>query len=150
MAKLGLVTAGFDAGEGVVVAVAIGCSLLTLVSMTKIWLSAFWGESATARIRTVEPGHAATAAEATGGGRDDCGSGPDHHFAVDWPAPMTLATVALVAVGLTVALAAGPLYGLCERAAGDLVMPTPSIRPWCVIDEGAVSSTGSRCSSCSW
>ena len=46
VAKLGLVTAGFDAGEGVVVAIAIACSLLTLVSMTKIWLSAFWGAPA--------------------------------------------------------------------------------------------------------
>ena len=37
---------------------------------------------------------------------------------------MTLATVALVSVGLAVALWAGPLYGLCERAAADLVTPT--------------------------
>ncbi len=35
VAKLGLVTAGFDAGEGLVVAIAIACSLLTLVSMTQ-------------------------------------------------------------------------------------------------------------------
>ncbi len=39
---------------------------------------------------------------------------------------MTFATVALVSVGLAVALWAGPLYGLCERAAADLVAPGTS------------------------
>ena len=46
VAKFGMVTAGFDAGHGVVVAIALACSLLTLVSMSKIWMSAFWGEPA--------------------------------------------------------------------------------------------------------
>ena len=34
-----------------------------------------------------------------------------------WPALMIMGTLGLVAVGLAVALFAGPLYALCERAA---------------------------------
>jgi hypothetical protein len=34
---------------------------------------------------------------------------------------MVLGTVGLVSVSLAVALAAGPLYGLCERAAAEVV-----------------------------
>jgi multicomponent Na+:H+ antiporter subunit D len=36
---------------------------------------------------------------------------------------MTTATVALVAVGLALAIAAGPLFALCERAAEDITTP---------------------------
>ena len=50
---------------------------------------------------------------------------------------MMFATVALVSVGLAVALWAGPLYGLCERAAADLVTPGHSRRPGCATDEGS-------------
>jgi hypothetical protein len=44
---------------------------------------------------------------------------------------MTSATVALVAVGLAIALFAGPVYGLCERAARELVTTpvTREVRP---------------------
>ena len=83
-------------------AVAIVGSLLTLVSMTKIWLAAFWGEPAGADRR--QPSVPLPARRPLAG-----------------RAPMTVATVALVAVGLAVAVAAGPLYALCERAAADLV-----------------------------
>jgi multicomponent Na+:H+ antiporter subunit D len=124
VAKLGLVTAGFDAGEGVVVVVAIACSLLTLVSMTKIWLSAFWGESPTDGSRVREPGGDPLRTTAVGSVATLTAPAPATPSRMRWPAPMTLATVALVGVGLVVALAAGPLYALCERAAGDLVSPT--------------------------
>jgi len=129
VAKLGLVTAGFDAGEGVLVAVAIACSLLTLVSMTKIWLSAFWGESAPGG-PVVEPGAAPprstlTGTAATGAVAVRPAPVRPVPARLTWPAPMTLATVTLVSVGVVVALAAGPLYALCERAAGDLVTPAP-------------------------
>ncbi len=102
VAKLGIVTAGVDDGQGLLVVVAIVGSLLTLVSMTKIWISAFWGEPviyAPAPVGSV--------------------GGPQQR----WPLTMTVATVGLVAVGLAIAICAGPLYGLCERAARDLVEP---------------------------
>ena len=105
VAKFGLITAGFDSGAGIMVAVALACSLLTLVSMTKIWVGAFWGRPTELRISTV----GAAAAPIARFGR--------------WPRPMLGATVALVAVGLGIAIFAGPLYTLCERAAVDLVTP---------------------------
>jgi multicomponent Na+:H+ antiporter subunit D len=41
-AKLGLVVAGLQGGQGTIVAVALAVSLLTLFSMIKIWNEAFW------------------------------------------------------------------------------------------------------------
>jgi multicomponent Na+:H+ antiporter subunit D len=40
--KLALVQAGLAQGQGVIVGVSLGVSLLTLFSMTKIWQEAFW------------------------------------------------------------------------------------------------------------
>jgi multicomponent Na+:H+ antiporter subunit D len=109
VAKLGLVTSGLDAGQGVLVVIALACSLLTLVSMTKIWLSVFWGKP-----------------DIDGSALVETGGGVAVITTTRWPASMMLATVALVAVGLAVAFAAGPIYGLCERAAADLVSPAHS------------------------
>jgi multicomponent Na+:H+ antiporter subunit D len=103
VAKLGLLTAGLDAGQGLLVGVAIVGSLLTLVSMTKIWISAFWGDAA-----AMTPASVGAA-----------GTAPSNR----WPVSMVVSTVALVGVGLAIAVAAGPLYSLCERAAADLVSP---------------------------
>lgn len=100
--KLALVSSGVDDGQWVLVAAALVGSLLTLVSMTKIGLAVFWGEPETPR-----PAGAAV--------------GPDR--TLRWPVPMVGATVLLVGVGLAIAAGAGPLYGLCERAATDLVTP---------------------------
>ena len=41
-AKFALVRAGLEAGQYVIIAVALGVSVLTLFSMTKIWAAAFW------------------------------------------------------------------------------------------------------------
>jgi multicomponent Na+:H+ antiporter subunit D len=92
VAKFALVDAGIDGGWWMVVAVSLLVSLLTLFSMTKIWTGAFWGD--------VEP-------------------------AVDLHRPVPLAmlapTTSLVALSLALTLFAGPLYGLAERAATDLL-----------------------------
>jgi multicomponent Na+:H+ antiporter subunit D len=101
VAKLGLLTAGVDAGQGVLVAVAIVGSLLTLVSMTKIWLSAYWGDPQAMQSASV----GAAAAP----------------LRFRWPLTMSLPTVGLVLFGLALALFAGPVYGLCERAAAEMV-----------------------------
>jgi multicomponent Na+:H+ antiporter subunit D len=118
VAKFGIVTAGFDAGQGLVVAIALACSLLTLVSMTKIWVSAFWGRPATA---APEPAPVPAPVPRPGAVAVLAGTATRPR----WPAPMVAGTVGLVAVGLTVALAAGPLYALCERAAADVVSSRP-------------------------
>ncbi len=96
--KLGLVTAGVDQGQYVLVAVALVGSLLALVSLAKIWLSVFWGEPAAVGV--------------------DGGSG-----ILGPRRTMAGATGALVAIGLALALAAGPLYALCQRTATDLTTP---------------------------
>jgi multicomponent Na+:H+ antiporter subunit D len=66
--------------------------------MTKIWAGAFWGE-----VDPPRPGR-------------------------PLPALMVAPTAALTALGLAVALFAGPLYGLSERAAGDLLDGTTYVQ----------------------
>ncbi len=93
VAKLGIVTVGLDRGEWWIVGVALVVSILTLVSMMKIWTGAFWGAD--------DP--------------DDRPGLLRHH-------PLMSAVTAFV-VALTIAIAvfAGPIYGFAERTAGDLV-----------------------------
>ncbi|QYG91196.1 Na+/H+ antiporter subunit D [Iamia sp. SCSIO 61187] len=100
--KLGLITAAVDRGQWVLVGVALLVSLLTLVSMAKIWLGAFWGRVDGATPPDRDP--------TTGGilrTRPTMGS----------------ATALLVGVSLAVAIAAGPLFALCQRTAEDLTTP---------------------------
>jgi multicomponent Na+:H+ antiporter subunit D len=52
-AKLALLTAGVQEGQYVYVSVALFGSLLTLVSMSKIYVYVFWGEEKPKRTRTV-------------------------------------------------------------------------------------------------
>jgi multicomponent Na+:H+ antiporter subunit D len=100
VAKLALVEAGLDAEEYVVVAISLLVSLLTLFSMTKIWTNAFWGSPLVATsdgdVRVNSGGHGL----------------------------MTAATAALVALSIAIAVAAGPLYRLSERAAADVIDPS--------------------------
>ncbi len=44
VAKLALIREGLSLGRGLIVAVSLAVSFLTLFSMTKIWSGAFWGE----------------------------------------------------------------------------------------------------------
>lgn len=108
VAKLGLVMAGVSAGEYVVVGLAIATSLLTLVSMVKIWLGAFWGPAEAA------PRPVGAAVAERGAGR--------------WPFSMVAATVVMVSVGVALAVCAGPVYALCERAAASVVDPDSYVR----------------------
>src|SRR5690606_29170275 len=105
VAKLAVVQAGFAVEEWAVVGVALAVSLLTLFSMTKIWGGAFWGDPEL----VTEP--ADTTSRRHGG---------------TWT--MLGATGALVVASLALAVWAGPLYELCQRAAEDLLVPTEYIR----------------------
>ncbi|WP_426571409.1 proton-conducting transporter membrane subunit [Aquihabitans sp. McL0605] len=105
VAKLSIISAGFGTGSWVAVGVALGVSVLTLYSMTKIWGGAFWGE-----IEVVsEP---ADAMSLRHGGT----------------VPMLASTGALVLGSLALAVFAGPLFGLCDRAAVDLLDPSAYIQ----------------------
>lgn len=94
--KLGLVDVGVSQRQWPIVAVALVGSLLTLVSMLKIWTGVFWGDPSAA------PGRVGVLR---------------HHRS------MAAVTAAVVAMGLVLAVAAGPVYRFAERAAGDLVAP---------------------------
>jgi multicomponent Na+:H+ antiporter subunit D len=99
--KLSLVEAGFGIHQYVIVGVALVVSLFTLFSMAKIWNGVFWG-AAEVPMRPLVTGPAPT-----------------------WrPLIMNAATIALVGVTIAIAVFAGPLYELCERAAEGLLDPT--------------------------
>jgi multicomponent Na+:H+ antiporter subunit D len=96
LAKFALIRAGFDDASHVIVAVAIVGSMLTFLSMTKIWIGLFWGE-----VRPEAPA-----------GR----VGIMRHHKV-----MSTASVFLVASTLAIAVLAGPLYDFCTGAARQLM-----------------------------
>jgi multicomponent Na+:H+ antiporter subunit D len=98
VAKLALAEAGFAVDQYAIVAVSLFVSLLTLFSMTKIWTGAFWGEP------RVEADRQAAEVQAMGG-----------------PPLMILATAAVAALSVAVAVAGGPLFELSQRAAEDLL-----------------------------
>jgi multicomponent Na+:H+ antiporter subunit D len=99
VAKFALVDAGIDGGWWGVVAVSLLVSLLTLFSMTKIWSGAFWGDVQ-----------------------------PVVEVQRRIPLSMLAPTAVLVVLSLAVSVFAGPLYGLTERAATDLLDSTTYVR----------------------
>jgi multicomponent Na+:H+ antiporter subunit D len=98
IAKLALVDAGMAAGDYVIVVVSLVASILTLLSMTKIWIGAFWGE--------------VTPAAVPASSRRSVG---------------IMQTSAAIAVLGTIAVAvlAGVLWPMCEQIATDLLARTP-------------------------
>ena len=103
--KLALVDAGFAAGTNTIVVVSLVVSLLTLFSMTKIWNGVFWGTPE----QPTEP-------LTVGDGR------------LRSPVLMQTSTIALVVLTLAIAVFAGPLYELSERAATGLLDPAPYVQ----------------------
>jgi len=100
VAKLALVDAGIDEVAVAIVVVALVGSLLTLLSMVKIWIGVFWGAPDGGAVQNVS-------------GRS-------------WA---TMTSVAAFAVGVTLAIAvlAGPLWVLSERAATELLEKEPYV-----------------------
>ena len=92
LAKFAIVRAGLEDAQYLGVAVAVVVSLLTLVSMVKIWVGAFWGD--------VEP--------------------VDRVGVVGLlrrQPLMAVGTAVVVVASLAIAVAAGPFYDFAERAA---------------------------------
>lgn len=96
LAKFAVVRAGVVDAQWVGVTVALAVSLLTLVSMVKIWVGAFWGQ--------VEPVERASTI------------GVLRHQRT-----MGISTSVIVALSLAIALAAGPLYEYAMSAATQLL-----------------------------
>lgn len=100
-AKLILARAGLETGQYIIVGVALTVSLLTLFSMTKIWLAVFWKSEAEVEALQVRRGDARLA--------------------------MVLPAAALAALTLAMGLGAGPLFALATRAAEQLLDPSQYI-----------------------
>jgi len=96
--KLGIVSVGLDQGQWWIVGVALVVSILTLVSMMKIWTGAFWGPAPT-----------------------DARPGVLRHHRL-----MSAVTAVVVVLTLAVAVFAGPIYRFAERTAGDLLATSTS------------------------
>ena len=117
VAKLALVQAGIDEAAVAIVVVALVGSILTLLSMVKIWLGVFWGDD-------------------DGGGHQP--AGPEG-AGVSGRRLMYGATIAAVSVTVLVALAAGPLWELSVDAAEGLIDPTRYIDGVAATGGGAAS-----------
>jgi multicomponent Na+:H+ antiporter subunit D len=108
LAKLALIEAGLEIDRLLIVAVALGVSLLTLYSMLKIWNAAFWKPLPT-DLEPFADGAAAVTPERVA----------DTRLALAMVAPIVL--LVACSVGLTVA--AGPVFGLMDAAAEQLMNP---------------------------
>ncbi len=97
-AKLGLVRAGLDAGQYVIVAVALGVSLLTLFSMVKIWGEAFWKPI---------PDHGSKTGELSGSRLGN------------WLIPIAI----LSAISVVLGFGAGPAFDIALQAGNQLMDP---------------------------
>lgn len=112
LGKLALVRAGLDVGEYAVVAAAIGVSLLTLYSMTKIWIAAFWKPRP-------------TPSESSLTGED---SADEAAIDTRWPMAGRLARwalmfpiVALAALAVLIGVGGGWVFEIAETAAHELL-----------------------------
>ncbi len=99
-AKLGLIIAGIRQQQGMIVAVALAISLMTLYSMTKVWNEAFWKDPKPALKSPAGPISA-------------------------W---MWVPTAALVIVSLMVGVFAEPILQFTQQAAFQLMNPSVYIQ----------------------
>jgi multicomponent Na+:H+ antiporter subunit D len=104
VSKFALIDAGIVARQYPIVAVSLLVSLLTLLSMIRIWAGVFWNP-------IEEPSGPISATVPARLGRNG----------------MVLSAAAVVVCSLAVAGAAGPLYGLSNRTAHDLLDRTDYI-----------------------
>ncbi|HCA87343.1 MAG TPA: Na+/H+ antiporter subunit D [Streptomyces sp.] len=149
LGKLGLLRAGVaDGGVWAYVLVAGGAltSLLTLYTMAKVWNLAFWRGAPPELTEGIvlESDDPDEGEDNSGNGTDSVSgtpTGPADNArsaaaslsgraittSVRLPGPMLGTTIALVALGLAFTVLAGPLVGLADRAAVELLARTPYI-----------------------
>jgi multicomponent Na+:H+ antiporter subunit D len=109
-AKLGLVQAGLGIGQFAVVAVSLGVSVLTVVSMTKIWNEVFW------KARPAPDGDGARGMPRPAG---PARLGPAR---LDRETVLQLIPIgALTALTVTIGVAAGPVFELATATATQLL-----------------------------
>ncbi|HOB73046.1 MAG TPA: Na+/H+ antiporter subunit D [Phycisphaerae bacterium] len=105
-AKLMLIRAGLESGRGTIVAVALGVSLLTLYSMTKIWAEVFW---------KAPPGKQSEPAPRKPAAHERLR--PRDRLLLYGP------VAALATLTVLIGLWAAPVFALAERAAEQLTHP---------------------------
>jgi len=105
VAKLALIDAGVSSTSTVIVVVALVGSALTLLSMVKIWGGVFWG---------TDPADGDPSDEIDGGG-----PGSDVSRRAWWT--MSWATSVTMILTLAIAVFAGPIWTMSERAATELL-----------------------------
>ena len=118
--KVALLEAGAQAGTSlawVLVAGSVVTSLLTLYAVTRVWTKAFWR----ARADAPEGDMARATPVALLDDSDDDVSFADRDDVGRMPVGMLLPTGALIAVGLALTVAAGPIYAYSERAADEVL-----------------------------
>jgi multicomponent Na+:H+ antiporter subunit D len=108
VAKLALLQAGAGSGpaEQAVAGVVVVASLLTLYALVRVWVRVFWGEP-----QPPVPDTDPTDEVLVGTARTSV--------------PMYAATGGLIAASLAIAVFAGPLAGVTERAGADLLAREP-------------------------
>jgi multicomponent Na+:H+ antiporter subunit D len=97
VSKFALIDAGLLDDQYALVGVALVVSLLTLFSMMRIWMGAFWSP------------------------REEGAPGPPEGALAKRPVLMVAPTAVLVACSLAIAVAAGPIYTYSERTARELL-----------------------------
>jgi multicomponent Na+:H+ antiporter subunit D len=110
-AKFGLFDATARSREWEILAVAVLVSLLTLFSIFKVWIAVFWSPPEKDRDGRVL-------------------DAPPPPVRRRRPAPLLMLapTAVLAILTLAIGVGAGPLYDLSDRAAADLVDPTPYLQ----------------------
>jgi multicomponent Na+:H+ antiporter subunit D len=135
VAKLALIEAGLEIGQGLIIAVALAVSLLTLYSMLKIWNEAFWKPSpAAVEVGPIPAADAAADPDREGtSGADGVQSPAADGRAVPGAGrrlgPLLVGPIAaLVACSIALTIWAGPAFDLVDRAARQLLDPAGYIQ----------------------
>lgn len=126
LGKVGLFEAGIEDGRVLALILVIGgalTSLLTLYAIIRVWGRAFWRP-----VPEVTSGIDGAALETESGrslavrirAQREARQRVTHDKAAHLPIGMVGATTAVVAITLMMTIAAGPIYGLAERAAASL------------------------------
>jgi multicomponent Na+:H+ antiporter subunit D len=130
--KFGLFDATARSRDWTILAVAVVVSLLTLFSIFKVWIAVFWAPrdvpSDPTRVLqpagVVEARHASLptspAPAAPGGAAEATAT-----RRITTPTLMLVPTAVLAALTLAIGVFAGPLYDYADRAAVDLIDPSP-------------------------
>ncbi|MEU7765863.1 Na+/H+ antiporter subunit D [Nocardia sp. NPDC049190] len=119
--KVALLQAGAEQGSAlawVLVGGSVLTSLLTLYAVARVWSKAFWRPRAEAPEGHLTAAKPPTLIEDSTDVRYDERTDPGR-----MPLLMVLSTAALIAVGLSLTVLAGPILGIAERAAVDLRDP---------------------------